>query len=57
MYSKEYRCTKLETKKTTSNIVADNESNKKIHSIVRMSTRIHLRGRITTVLVDSNDAS
>lgn len=52
MYSKEYRCTILETKKTTRSIVADKVSNKKTQPISNMSTESQLKGRITRQVAD-----
>lgn len=48
MYSREYRCTRVDTKKTTTNIVDVSESNRKTHFIVNMSTVIQERGSKTT---------
>lgn len=57
MYSNEYRCTKLETKNTTTNIVDDKESNKKTHSTFKISTESQDNGKITTQLVDISTTS
>lgn len=57
MYSSEYKCTKLDTKNTTNNIVADSESNKKTHSIFKISTKIHLYGKTIKLLVDISATS
>lgn len=47
IYSKEYKWTRLETKKTTISIVAERESNIKSHSIFKTSNDIQVKGSKT----------
>lgn len=57
IYSNEYKCTSEETKKTTMSIVADNESNRKTHSMFKISTATHEIGNITRTLAEHNVTS
>lgn len=57
IYSNEYKWTKLDTKNTTNNIVADNESNRKAHSTFRISTVNQVSGSTTKQLVAESKTS